>query len=325
KITENRESRPPFVFYSPVDAGPIEREMVEALHGSDHFYAYTEFGSCELMRAAAEVREKREDFQFPNQIEVIPHGVDTDTFYPIEDDPAERRAKARLAVFPEKPELKDAFIVLNANRNQPRKRIDITMQGFAEFAKDKPENVKLYLHMGVEDQGWNLLQLARRLDIEKRLLLSTTQSTLPHFTTESLNLIYNACEVGINTASGEGWGLVGWEHAATGAAQIVPGVGPSRELWKDVGVVLEPDMEVVNHGLMTDGALFAPTTVAAALESLYANRDELERRSQLAKELAWSPQFHWANISERWDEVFQRVLSEPRPNPPKPALPSKGV
>jgi D-inositol-3-phosphate glycosyltransferase len=51
--------------------------------------------------------------------------------------------------------------VLNANRNQPRKRIDITLRGFALFAVDKPETVQLYLHMGSEDMGWNALQLAR--------------------------------------------------------------------------------------------------------------------------------------------------------------------
>jgi len=37
-----------------------------------------------------------------------------------------------------------------------------------------------------------------------------------------LNLLYNACDVGLNTASSEGWGMVSFEHAATGAAQIVP-------------------------------------------------------------------------------------------------------
>ena len=37
-----------------------------------------------------------------------------------------------------------------------------------------------------------------------------------------LNLLYNACDVGITTSMGEGWGLVSFEHGAAGAAQIVP-------------------------------------------------------------------------------------------------------
>jgi hypothetical protein len=51
--------------------------------------------------------------------------------------------------------------VFNGNRNQFRKRIDITISAFAEFAKDKPDAM-LYLHMGTKDQGWDVMQLFGR-------------------------------------------------------------------------------------------------------------------------------------------------------------------
>ena len=102
--------------------------------------------------------------------------------------------------------------MLNANRNQPRKRIEITMQGFALFAENKPDNVKLYLHMGSEDMGWNLMSLARRYDIEGRLIISNTSKETPTDSVKRLNMIYNACEVGINTSLGEGWG---WSALST--------------------------------------------------------------------------------------------------------------
>ena len=44
------------------------------------------------------------------------------------------------------------FTVLNANPNQSYKRMDATIEGCAIFARDKPESVQLYLHMGMEDQ-----------------------------------------------------------------------------------------------------------------------------------------------------------------------------
>ena len=37
-----------------------------------------------------------------------------------------------------------------------------------------------------------------------------------------LNRLYNACAIGLNTSAGEGFGLVSFEHAATGAPQVVP-------------------------------------------------------------------------------------------------------
>ncbi len=114
------------------------------------------------------------------------------------------------------PEHRDAFIVLNANRNMPRKRIDLTIQGFAEFARDKPANVKLYLHMATQDTGWNVIALARRHGIYDRLIMTRADNVAPDFSDEQLNLLYNACDVGITTTTGEGWGMVTFEHGPRG-------------------------------------------------------------------------------------------------------------
>ena len=50
-------------------------------------------------------------------------------------------------------------------------------------------------------------------------------------TEQQINLLYNACDVGINTSMGEGWGLISFEHGATGAAQIVPAHTSFIENW----------------------------------------------------------------------------------------------
>ena len=151
---------------------------------------------------------------------MIAHGVDTEKFYPLCADKEgvpgpEGRQKAITALYGNDPEFRDAFIVLNANRNQPRKRIDITIKGFALFAENKPANVKLHLHMGVEDMGWNVIRMAKRCGIFERLILTANDNNIPSVPVRQLNEIYNAAAVGINTSVGEGWGLVNFEHAAT--------------------------------------------------------------------------------------------------------------
>ncbi len=301
----NLAERPPVVLYCPVDAGPIEREAMLPLGGVERFVTYTEFGRREVEAAVAEARSNNGGFAFP-EVEVLPHGVDADVFHPL--DGACRRRQARRVLFPDREDLDDAFIVLNANRNQPRKRIDITMEGFALFARDKPENVKLYLHMGVQDQGWNVIQLGRRLGIEDRLILSTFEPALPPFTTNHLNHVYNACDVGLNTAIGEGWGLVSFEHAATRAAQVVPAKGPTGELWGDAGLLLEPAMKTTTQQILTDGWLIAPETVAGALEKLYGDRGLLEEMGERAYANATRTELSWGEISKRWDALFQDVL-----------------
>ncbi|HYH86207.1 MAG TPA: hypothetical protein VEX60_12195, partial [Pyrinomonadaceae bacterium] len=155
------KSLPPVILYCPVDGGPIDPESIEPLAGVTRFVAYTEFGRRQIEAAALAQKQKDPSFAFPG-VEVIPHGVDTDTFRPLDDDLRSARLQARKLLFPDAANLEERFIVLNANRNQPRKRIDTTVRGFALFARDKPPGVNLFLHMGVEDVGWNVVLLARR-------------------------------------------------------------------------------------------------------------------------------------------------------------------
>ena len=310
-LQELRQAKtlPPIILYCPVDGGPIDPESIAPLAGVARFVVYTDFGKQQVDNAVQKQKEREPSFNFP-RVEIIPHGVDTDTFYPLQGNGEQMsgRLSARMLLFPDATDLDQRFIVLNANRNQPRKRIDTTIRGFALFAQDKPAHVKLFLHMGVEDVGWNVVLLARRYGIEDRILLSSLAKTIQGVSTAQLNRIYNACDVGINTSSAEGWGLPSFEHAATGAAQIVPRHSACAELWDDAAVMLEPGFKVINEGVLTDAWLVTPEGVAEALEKLYGDREFLAAMSEKAFRKATRPEYQWGNISERWNALFQQVL-----------------
>lgn len=306
---------PKVVMYCPVDAGPIEPSAVERVEGVARFVVYTEFARREIEAALADVRRRRPDFVFP-QIEVIAHGVDTALFHPLSaDDVGEfastGRRRAIRSIFGDDPEMEDAFIVLNANRNQPRKRIDLTIKGFAQFAAGKPANVKLHLHMGVEDAGWNVVHLARRYGIDERIILTTNGDNLPSVPIGQLNTIYNAAAVGINTSIGEGWGLVSFEHAATGAAQIVPRHSACEELWQDAALMVDPVMSLTTEGMLTEGHYVSPEGVAAALQRLYEDRALLRDLSQAAYRNATRSGYRWTVIAGHWHRLFQAVMESP--------------
>jgi D-inositol-3-phosphate glycosyltransferase len=292
------------VAYSPVDAGPLDLSLIEPLHRLDTLVLYTEYGRRQIEEAFAPLRRSTPDLPFP-AVHVIPHGVDTDLFRPV------GRELAREKLFPGPDHFRDDFIVLNANRNQPRKRIDITIKGFAEFARDKPPGVRLYLHMGVEDCGWNVVTLARRHGIEDRLILTAVEPYLPAVGDEVLNWIFNACDVGINTSVGEGWGLVNLEHAATGAAQVVPRHSACEELWTGSALLLEPCMSLTSERILTEGRIVSPDEVARALEALYADAELRARMSAAARRVAARPDYQWAAVAEQWDRLFREVLEEP--------------
>jgi D-inositol-3-phosphate glycosyltransferase len=251
------------VVYTPADRSP------DSLADADVVVFYTQAG---LEAAGAGLRD----------VAVIPHGVDERRFFPVPD------ARRRLDL----PE--DAFIVLNANRNVRRKRVEVTMRGFAAFARGR-SGAWLYLHMGMRDLGVDVLSLASELGISDRLLVTTSDARHPRVTDERLNLIYNACDVGVNTAAAEAWGLVSFEHAATGAAQIVPDVPARRELWDDAAAVMPAPPE--------------PSSLADALARLHDDRTLLAERSRAACEHARSERFSWSAIAGQWEALLRRAAA----------------
>jgi D-inositol-3-phosphate glycosyltransferase len=299
--------RPKVVMYSPVESGPIAPEMTRELGGVWRYVLYTDYGRREIAASVDAVRKHEPDFQFP-ELEVIPHGVDTDRFFPLGDDDHTRRVEARRAMKFDEPEILDGFLVLNANRNMPRKRIDLTIQGFAEFAKDKPANVKLYLHMALQDTGWNVIALARRHGIFDRLIMTRADNVAPDFSDEQLNLLYNACDVGITTTTGEGWGMVTFEHAATRAAQIVPRHTSFADLWDGAAEFVEPVVKLTWPGNLTDGHFVSPQGVAAGLQRLYEDRGYRDALAHAAYRNAIQPEFKWSAAVERWKTLFTETI-----------------
>jgi hypothetical protein len=173
KRLHEAENLPPSLAYAPIDAGPVSTSAAAELAQLDRLVLCTRFSRDLVIDAFDRLKDGP-----PRRpaIQIIPHALDRDLFYPLDaaggraPSPVPDRRALRQQHWPDQPALWDDFIVLNANRNQPRKRIDITMQGFAEFARGKP-GVKLCLHMGLRDMGWDILCLAEHYGIKDQLIL----------------------------------------------------------------------------------------------------------------------------------------------------------
>lgn len=285
---DGRESLPPAV--------------LQKLARAHCLVAFTRFARDLLLQSFREIA-----VEHPPPIEVIPHGVDTGVFRPIVSaaDLRESRRLSRLAARNQLfgiDERAGDFIVLNANRNQPFKRIDIALEGFALFANDKPDSVRLYLHMASRRPAPGEAPLVDRLKIRQRILTTTREESHPHVDDVALNTIYNACDVGMNTAEKEGWGLIAFEHGATGAPQLVPNHGACAELWQESALMLNtiPD---------NAGTTVTPEAVAHALEFLYCKEQEREHWGEAAFSNANRPEYRWDAIAARWDWLLSSLLA----------------
>ena len=276
-------SRARVVLYCSIDFPTLSADRAGTLCHVDDIVLYTDHAKRTMLAALGESGPSP-------RLTVIPPGIDAGDFHPLPG--ANARASARERLFPDRPELRDAFLVLNANRNSQRKHVDLTLQGFARFARRR-EDAYLYLHMGLRNQVGDLRSLSRSLGIEKRILATTWSDDHPDISDERLNLIYNACELGVNTSSGEGFGLVAFEHARTGAAQVMPAHASLQSLWADAATFVGV---TECHG----GGIVDPADLACALERLARDRGLLARRSADAYNLATRPDWNWAEAGRRW-------------------------
>ncbi len=289
---------PKIIVYFPVDSTEHNPEWYSNFDIVSQAVTYTQFGQW-VVRDANPVLDVR----------IIPHGVDTNTFYQIKEKRSDFKNEFFAPYLDKVGDMSDSFVVLSAARNQPRKKLDVTMKGFAKFARNKPSNVKLYMHCGIVDSSINVDTLANRYGITDRLIVSSTKRGVQVVPDKRLNEIYNVGDVGINTGLGEGWGLPSVEHAVTGAVQLVPSHSACRELFTGCGVLMNTVGEFMFDNSLTVGRLVSSDEVAQRLEFLYRNVEERERLAKLGYDKFTSPEYSWSEIAKTWMELFNDITN----------------
>jgi len=260
----------------------------------DGVIAFTEFGAHEFVKGGVRI-----------PIAVIPHGLDRDVFYPM--DQGEAREKLGLK--------KDIFIVLNGNRNQFRKRMDITMAAFAKFAVGRPD-AQLYMHMGLKDQGWDLMPLFARemgkngLDPNGRIIMTSNNPNPPNVPTEMLNWIYNCADVGVNTTKGGGWELVNFENAACRVAQVVPNHTSTKEVFEGYGRLIRCDHIDVDTNYGREMPCPSTDHLVEILCEMYENKDARSQVADACYARVTDEQFSWDTIASQFGGIFEDVMNQ---------------
>jgi D-inositol-3-phosphate glycosyltransferase len=303
--------------YIPLDGRIVNEDDAAPLTQTDAVVAYSHFGRAEFEGAFRRLLEKQAAPEVP-PVEVLPHGVDQGRFFPFPELEqasfnSAGRSPAKRRVFGDGPDVDESFVVLNASRLDKRKRVDLTVQGFALFAADKPANVRLCLHHAILDteSEQQLVSLIRRCGLGERVSLNPLGSRIVG--DDELNLLYNACDVGINTSMGEGWGLVSCEHGAAGAAQIVPDHTGCAELWRGRGELIPTARSYVPEFSPLEMGEVSPQGVAQALEALYRDPERRRELSRAATEQ--NPAHSWEAITRQFDDLIVKLAKAPEARP----------
>jgi glycosyltransferase involved in cell wall biosynthesis len=296
---------------------PVEGELSGDTLGGvldllDHCLLYTRDALEGAEALCGRMQARDPAFRRP-KLAAVGHGFDSGSFRPLSGgDEKERRRAARRLLFPDRPELDDAFIVLNANRIARRKRLDLTLEAFARFARGKAD-VRLCLHIA-RRSGEQEQELRAQIEAAglRGLVLISPEGRDDVLPVETLNLLYNACDVGLTTSSGEGWGLGTFEHAATGAAQVVPDHTSFRENWAGAALLVETAGSEFIFYESTLMHAVRPEAAAAALERLYANPGQRGALAEAAFQRTRHPGCRWSAVARRIEGAL-RATGSPWP------------
>ena len=206
----------------------------------------------------------------------------------------------------------DAILFLNANRNSQRKRLDLTIGGFARLlARNPTKPYHLLILTNASPQSGAFYDLQRvfieelkgqGLDVQthmrKLLLIDSSPPNL--MTDEAINQIYNASDIGINTSDGEGFGLCQLEHMYTGAPQVVTDVGTySSFLNSNVAEFIPKQGRTYFAGSMPHG-LWAPTfSMESVADGMEKSIETLEDKRKAVSKYTFKS---WSTVCDSWLE-----------------------
>ena len=245
---------------------------------------------------------------------VIPLGVDLEV-YRLQD----RRAARHHVGLPSK--LDEAFIVGNVNRNQPRKRLDLTVQCFAEWVNScKVDDAYLYLHIApTQESSYEVHKLMRYYGFrgDKKRLIITQPEIGNGIPERGMSSVYSCFDVQLTTTQGEGWGLTTMEGMACGIPQIVPDWAALGEWTEDAAVKVDCDHTAATlNGVSVIGGLLNVEDCVSALQLMYTSRSWSDNQPGWAQcrqrglKLVQRSEYRWNSIGERFSQALETVFAE---------------
>lgn len=262
---------------------------------SDHIFCFTDYWLKVLEFYNKDVKKS-----------VLKHGINFDKFIPLNSE----ECKVKIGF------KKDDFIFLNLNRNQTRKRLEISIMAFVKFLKlCNPKNCYIFFANLRDNKGIDVIKTfkyeLRRVGLDENYYIQFLKyAAFDRVLSDTeINLIYNACDVGINTCEAEGFGLCNYEHATLGKPQIVSNLGGLKDFFTtENSLVCEPKLRVFSDNggdLSGDGLIVDPEEVGLNMVRYYQNRKLYLEHSQMIIEI--KNKYIWKNEVKHLVSALQNL------------------
>lgn len=302
------------IYYCPVDNDFVPPEYISWMPTVDYPVAYMHWSARILLETVPALH---------GRLRTIYHGSDPGAFHPISAEERQAFRRNTMQVRDDQP------LIVCVNRNQPRKDPARTIQAFRRVRERYPDAV-LYLHMNaVDQQGHSLEALAQQLRMPAgsvRFPLNFNEGVgVP---VAELNRVYNAADVVVTTARGEGFGLTVMEAMTAGRCVVAPDHTSFTELLADGrGLLTEPEAHkqviAYDNNLLRAVASVERTAdaIGQALEMGATGRDAIGSRAR-----AWALAHTWeGHIAPQWGALFREAYASIQAEMAPPVAKAEGV
>jgi len=250
---------------------------------------------------------------------VIPLGVDTEVFRPLDRQAVRRKFAESVRAMPGKLaddiDIETTFIVGFVGRNQPRKRIDLLLQSFSEWIRgihgnEPVANAMLVLHVGpTGDTGFDIPSLVRYWKLDGRTIVYTPEIGQGE-TEEWLCELYNTFDLFATCTQGEGFWLPGFEAAACGVPIVAPRYSAISELFGRSAMMAECVSTIasapINGAMSTLGGLVSIIHFVEILNKMYSARS---LRDGIAENcLRLSSEYSWQSTGCHFEQMLRAIL-----------------
>ena len=250
---------------------------------------------------------------FDKPLGVLEHGFNKDTFYPIP-----KKVARKFYNIDEK-----SFVIVNLNRNQPRKRWDICLMAYIKFIKNHlDDNIKLMISTALNG-GWDLVDIMHSEcrkngitfeQLKRHLIIIQNPQQV---TDREINVMYNVGDIGINTCDGEGFGLCNFEQAGVGVPQIVPKVGGFLDfMQKSYSVMVTPQWSYyTDHSrdfVSGEAEVCSIDDFVEALEFYYKNKKLINKYGEKSRSVILD-KYSWDKKAKQFYDIVIEFTKDVKP------------
>ena len=287
-----------YVPWFPVDHSPVPKKVLKGIADSNFPVTYSKHGLNSCKEAGREV-------------DYIPHGIETNTFYVVEDREIVENFKRNVL------QTEDFLAVMvAANKGYPdRKGFQQQLRAFSKYVHEHNPKAKVYIHAEPTTQygGIDLVSLIETLDLQNNVVMPDRYANFVGIPSEHLNMIYNAADCLLGATMGEGFGIPIIESQSAGTRVIVSDFTSMPELVRKGHIVEPRDIfytPMNSYQCIPDWEGVHESIVAIA-KTPFSVEEQIELQNQIHAEFSWD-----IIVKEQW-EPFLNKLSKNESKAPK--------